>query len=330
LPGGPPVVYDRRAMSGPTEGHGHSLAHIWLSLAANVGIAVAKGVAAFVTGSGALLAETIHSVADCGNQVLLLIGVRGARKAPTESHPLGYGRNAFFWSFMVALLLFSLGGMFSIYEGVHKFFVPDPVERVWVGVGILLFSLLLEVGSLWGALREMTRRRRGRSLARFVRETTDSDLVVVFGENLAAVLGLGLALAALLLSHLTRDPRWDAVGSIAIGVVLIVVAVFLAIEVKSLLVGERADAELEAVVRDVVASEPTMRSVWRIITVQQGPGEVILAMKVEFDHGLPARAITEVINRFEGKLRARRPDAKWIFVEPDLPASRPAGAPAAH
>jgi cation diffusion facilitator family transporter len=315
-------------MSGPAEGHGHSLAHIWLSLAANLGIALAKGLAAFFTGSGALLAETIHSVADCGNQVLLLIGVRGARQAPTESHPLGYGRTAFFWSFMVALLLFSLGGMFSIYEGIHKLLVPDPVEKVWLGVAILVFSLALEAGSLWAVARQMTRHRRGRTLLRFLRETTESDLVVVFGENFAAVVGLGLALAALLLSHATHDPRWDAAGSIGIGVVLIVVAVFLAVEVKSLLVGERADPELEAIVHEVAASEATMRSIWRIITIQQGPGEVILAMKVEFDHGLPAREITEVINRFEGKLRARRPDARWIFVEPDLPASRPAAAAA--
>ncbi len=301
-------------------GHGHSLTHIWLSLAANVGIALAKGVAAFFTGSGALLAETIHSVADCGNQVLLLIGVRGARKAPTESHPLGYGRNAFFWSFMVAVLLFSLGGMFSIYEGFHKFLVPDPVEKVWLGLAILGFSLVLETASLWGATREMRKRSRAKPLMRFVRDTTDSDLVVVFGENLAAVLGLGLAVGALILSHLTGDARWDAAGSIAIGVVLVVVAIFLAIEVKSLLVGERADPELEIALREIVADEPAMHAVWRIITVQQGPGEVMLAMKVEFDHALSAKEMPEVINRFEERLRARRPDVKWIFVEPDARA----------
>ena len=280
-------------------------------------IALAKGVAAFFTGSGALLAETIHSTADCGNQVLLLIGLRGAMRPPTESHPLGYGRNAFFWSFMVALLLFSLGGMFSIYEGVHKLFEPEAVEQVWLGVGILGFSLALEAASLWGAIREMGKRNPAKSLFRGVRDTTDSDLVVVFGENLAAVLGLGFALAAVLGSHVTHDPRWDAAGSVAIGVVLIVVAVFLAVEVKSLLVGERADPQMEAAVREVVASEPAMQAVWRIITVQQGPGEVVLAMKVQFEDALPAREITDVIDRFEGKLRARRPDARWIFVEPD-------------
>jgi cation diffusion facilitator family transporter len=304
-------------MGHATEIPGHSLVHIWLSLAANVGIALAKGVAAFFTGSGALLAETIHSAADCGNQVLLLIGLRGAMKPPSESHPLGYGRNAFFWSFMVAVLLFSLGGMFSIYEGVHKLFEPEAVEQVWLGVGILGFSLALEAASLWGAVREMGKRNPGKSLFRVVRDTTDSDLVVVFGENLAAVLGLGLALAAVLGSHVTHDPRWDAAGSVAIGVVLIVVAVFLAVEVKSLLVGERADPQMEAAVREVAASEPAMQAVWRIITVQQGPGEVVLAMKVQFEDALPAREMTDVINRFEGKLRARRPDARWIFVEPD-------------
>jgi len=305
-------------MSSDPEGHGQSLTHIWLSLAANVGIALAKGVAAFFTGSGAMLAETIHSAADCGNQVLLLIGVRGAQKPPSESHPLGYGRNAFFWSFMVALLLFSLGGMFSIYEGIHKVLVPEPVEKVWLGVGILAFSMVLEAVSLWGAVREMRKRGRQKSLMRFVRDTTDSDLVVVFGENSAAVLGLGLALGALALAEVTGDARWDAAGSIGIGVVLIVVAIFLAIEVKSLLVGERAEPELEHAVREIVTGEPGMQAVWRIITVQQGPGEVMLAMKVEFDPALSAREISGAINRFEERLRARRPDAKWIFVEPDL------------
>jgi cation diffusion facilitator family transporter len=305
-------------MGNPAGSHGHSLAHIYLSLAANLGIAVAKGVAAFFTGSGAMLAETIHSVADCGNQVLLLIGVRGARKAPSESHPLGYGRNAFFWSFMVALLLFSLGGMFSIYEGIHKILEPEPVEKVWLGVGILAFSLVLEAGSLWGAVREMRKRSRQKPLMRFVRDTTDSDLVIVFGENAAAVLGLGLALGALALAHVTGDARWDAAGSIGIGLVLIIVAVFLAVEVKSLLVGERAEPELELAVREIVTGEPAMQAVWRIITVQQGPGEVLLAMKVEFAPAVSAREIPEAINRFETKLRARRPDARWIFVEPDI------------
>jgi cation diffusion facilitator family transporter len=306
------------ADSAESQGHGHSLAHIYFSLAANLGIAIAKGVAAFFTGSGAMLAETIHSVADCGNQVLLLIGVRGAQKAPTESHPLGYGRNAFFWSFMVALLLFSLGGMFSIYEGVHKIIEPEPVEKVWIAVGILAFSLALEAGSLWGAVREMRKRSRQKPIMRFVRDTTDSDLVVVFGENAAAVLGLALALGALVLAHVTGDARWDAVGSIAIGVVLIVVAVFLAVEVKSLLVGERAEPELEHAVREIVTAEPAMQAVWRIITVQQGPGEVMLAMKVEFAPAVSAKEIPVAINRFEAKLRERRPDAKWIFVEPDV------------
>ncbi len=316
-------------MAHASEGHGHSLVHIWLALFANTGIAIVKGVAAFFTGSGALLAETIHSVADSGNQILLLIGVHGARKPPTESHPLGYGRNAFFWSFMVAVMLFSLGGMFSIYEGVHKFLVPEPVARVWLGVGILLFSIALEAGSLWGALREVGRRSGGRPLLRFVRETTDSDLVVVVGEDVAATLGLLLALAAVLLSHFTHDPRWDALGSAAIGVVLVVVAVFLAIEVKSLLVGERADPTFEATIREVAATEPGMRAVWRIITVQQGPGEVVVTMKAEFDPGLPAREIADIINRFEVRLRARRPDARWIFVEPDRPHARPGAVPAA-
>src|SRR5262249_48662911 len=191
-------------------------------------IAVFKGGAAFYTGSGALLAETIHSFADCANQLLLLLGVRQSSQKPDSLHPLGYGRSLYFWSFMVALLLFSGGGMFSIYEGIHKLQHPDPVENVWVGVAILLFSLLLEGWSAFSNVRELNRRRGKVAFFKYLRDTKDSDLIVVFGENSAATLGLLFALSALGLSYVTHDGRWDAAGSLVIGLVLIGVALFLA------------------------------------------------------------------------------------------------------
>jgi cation diffusion facilitator family transporter len=291
--------------------------HILQSLAVNVTIAIAKGAAAIFTGSGAMLAETLHSSADCSNQLLLLMGVKRSARPPDAQHPLGYGRALYFYSFIVALLLFSGGGVFSIYEGVHKLSHPEPVERVELGLGILVFSLLLEGWATWGNLREMKARRGQTPLLTYLRETKDSDLVVVFGENSAAVLGLGLAIVALVVAAVTGDPRWDAVGSIAIGVVLVGVAVFLGVEVQSLLLGERADPAIEAAVRAQVQDDPNIDELLRLITLQQGPGEVLVAMKVKLAGGLSAKAAVDAINTFEVALKARRPDIRWCFVEPD-------------
>jgi cation diffusion facilitator family transporter len=222
----------------------HGTGHIIQSLAVNVLIAAVKAGAAFYTKSGAMLAEALHSFSDCGNQILLLIGVKQAKKSPDEKHPLGYGRAVYFWSFMVALLLFLGGGSFSIYEGVHKVLHPEPVENVWVGLGILFVSLLLEGGATLSNIKELNKRRGKKRFMTYLRDTTDSDLVVVFGENSAAVLGLGFAILALGLAASTHDGKWDGIGSIAIGLVLVGVAAFLAIEVSSLLIGEAADPDV--------------------------------------------------------------------------------------
>lgn len=291
--------------------------HIFQSLAVNVTIALAKGVAAVVTGSGAMLAETLHSSADCTNQLLLLLGVKRAAKAPDAQHPLGYGRSLYFYSFIVALLLFSGGGVFSIYEGVHKLSHPEPVERPWLGLGILVFSLLLEGWATWGNLKEMKARRGSTPLFRYLKDTKDSDLIVVFGENSAAVLGLAFAIAAVALAMVTGDGRWDAGGSIAIGLVLVGVAVFLGTEVKSLLIGERADPAIEAAVKAQVDEDPNIDALLRLITLQQGPGEVIVAMKVRLIAGLSGAQVVEAINAFEAALKVRRPEIRWSFVEPD-------------
>ena len=295
-----------------------STSHILQSLAVNALIATAKGVAAFFTGSGAMLAETIHSFADCGNQLLLLLGVKQARRAPDPSHPLGYGRALYFWSFIVALLLFSGGGLYSIYEGIHKLQHPEPVERVWLGFVILGFSLVLEGWSTIGNVVELRKRAAGRPFVRFLRETKDSDLVVVFGENSAAVLGLTLAMGSLAVASATGDGRWDAAGSLAIGAVLVAVAIFLAREVKSLIIGESADRDVEQAARAVLSDSPGIVEILRIITVQQGPGEVMVAMKVRCKDGLSGAELIDAINDYETRLHAKCPEVRWSFVEPDV------------
>jgi len=294
-----------------------STREILKSLVVNVLIAVAKGVAAALTGSGAMLAETLHSLADCGNQLLLLRGVRQARRPADHDHPFGYGRSMYFYSFIVALLLFFGGGVFSIYEGVHKLEEPEPVGEITVALIILAISLLLEGWSTLGNLRAMARRRGQKPLLRYLRETKDSDLIVVFGENSAAVLGLVFALAAVGLSRLTRDGRWDAIGSLAIGLVLVGVASFLAREVKSLLVGEAADPSLVKAFEELAELDPNVDRVLNVLTMQQGPGEIIVAAKLKFRAGLETDALVEAINAFERALKARLPEVRWSFIEPD-------------
>ena len=300
----------------------HSTSHILQSLVVNFIIAVAKGIGALISGSGSMLAETLHSLADCGNQLLLLMGVKKSRRPPTAAHPLGYGRALYFWSFMVALLLFTGGGMFSIYEAIHKLRHPEPVGDMRLALGILGLSLALEGWATYKNIVEINARRRGKSVLRFLRESKDSDLVVVFGENSAAVLGLALALVAVGLAAVTGDGTWDAYGSLAIGVVLIGVAVFLAVEVKSLIIGEAADPEIAAAIEATIAEDPRITRLLRLITIQQGPGEVVVVMKAGFVASLTVEEISRVINEFEGRLRARNPEVRWCFVEPDMP--RPA------
>ncbi|MBX7116429.1 MAG: cation diffusion facilitator family transporter [Myxococcaceae bacterium] len=291
--------------------------HVFQSLAANGAIVVAKGIAAVLTGSGAMLAETIHSAADCANQLLLLVGIKKADKPADDQHPLGYGRSVYFWSFLVAMLLFSLGGMFSIYEGVHKLQHPEPVERLGIAVSILVFSLLIEGWATIGNLKEMKKRRGDTPLFKYLRDTKDSDLVVIFGENAAAVVGLTCALAALGAAAVTGDGRYDAVGSLLVGIVLVAVAIFLAIEIQSLLIGESADPAIEKAVRASVERHPEIEAMLRLITIQQGPGQVMVAMKLKLKPNLDGAQVVAAINTVEVELKREVPDVKWCFVEPD-------------
>jgi cation diffusion facilitator family transporter len=245
--------------------------------------------------------------------------VKQARRPPDANHPLGYGRALYFWSFMVALLLFSGGGVFSIYEGLHKIQHPEPVGDILAGVIVLGLAFALEGYATLGNLREMKARRGATPLFRYLRETKDSDLVVVFGEIAAAVLGLVLAMGALVLARSTGDGRWDGAGSLAVGVVLVGVAIFLAKEIKSLLVGESADPAIDARARAIALADPHIDEILRMITVQQGPGEVVVALKVKMKPGLvTGGALCAAINAFESRLQAEIPEVKWSFVEPDL------------
>jgi cation diffusion facilitator family transporter len=293
--------------------------HIIQSLVVNLLIATVKAVAAYFTKSGSMLAEALHSFSDCGNQLLLLVGVWQAKKPADNTHPFGYGRAIYFWSFMVALMLFLGGGAFSIYEGVHKIREPEPVERVWLGVGILAVSLALEGAATLSNIRELNKRRGKRGFFQYLKDTTDSDLVVVFGENSAAVLGLFFAIAALVLAATTGDGRWDGIGSCAIGLVLVGVAAFLAIEVSSLLLGEAAPPEITEAAHEIAEKFPELEKVLNVITMQQGPGEVLVHVKIAFIPTLTVEEACRVINNYEAALREARSEVRWVFVEPDIP-----------
>lgn len=237
-------------------GGGHGNKAVVAALLANAGIAVAKFVGFAITGSASMLAESIHSVADSGNQGLLLLGGKRARKRADEEHPFGYGRERYFWAFVVALVLFSLGGAFATYEGISKIRQPHDVESPGVAIGILLFAILLETFSFRTAIVEANHVREGAPWWQFIRRSKNPELPVVLLEDLGALVGLGLALAAVVATLVTDDPLWDGIGTLSIGVLLSVIAVVLAMEMKSLLLGETADARVQAAIRAAIEGEP--------------------------------------------------------------------------
>jgi len=298
-------------------GKADSLKTVLLALGANFAIFVSKMVAALLTGSGSMLAEAVHSLADCGNQGLLLIGMRQSRRAPSPEHPLGYGMVVYFWSFLVALLLFSVGGLFSFYEGVHKLHHPEPLHWPWLAIGVLAFGFAMESFSMWGCLREVNKARGAKSLWRWFRESRQSELIVVFGEDLAALLGLALALAAVVVTLVTGDPLYDALGSIAIGVLLCVVAGFVARQVASLLIGQSAEAGLREAIVAFVGEQADVEHVFNVITLQLGP-DIMVATKAQMRGELSGRELVDAINRVEAAMKARFPEIRWSFFEPDF------------
>jgi cation diffusion facilitator family transporter len=297
-------------------GKADSVRTILYALGANLAIAVAKTAAAVFTGSSAMLAEAIHSFADSGNQGLLLWGMRQAKRPPSPDYPLGWGKALFYWSFMVALVLFSLGGLFSLYEGWHKLAHPEPIKYAWLAVGILVFGLAAETVSLRACLHEVAKVQGKRTLWRWFRESRQSELVVILGEDLAALLGLTLALLAVLLTVFTGNPAWDALGSMAIGAVLIVVAVMVGIEVKALLIGQSADPEVVARMQEFLAAQPHVETVFRIVTLQLGTS-LLVSVKAKLK-ARTARELVDTINRVEVATRAAFPEIQWLFFEPDV------------
>ena len=294
-------------------GKADSLKTIFYALGANFAIFVAKAVAAAITGSGAMTAEAVHSLADCGNQLLLLLGLKQAKVPPSADYPLGRGKEIYFWSFLVALLLFSVGGAFSIYEGLHKLQEPEPVKWPWLAIGVLAFGIVAESFSMYGCMTEVNKARGTHSLWRWFRESRQSELIVIFGEDLAALLGLVFALFAVLLTVLTGNPIFDAIGTLAIGVLLVVVAIFVAIEVKALLVGQSADAQTNAAIREFLAGRAEIVRVFNLITLQLG-SEIMVAVKAEVRSG----DVVAAINAVEKDMRARFPEVRWSFFEPDV------------
>lgn len=296
-----------------------SLKAVLVALGANFGIAVAKAVAAVFTSSGAMLAEALHSFADCGNQVLLLVGMRQAEKPASDSHPMGYGKVAYFWSLMVAVLLFSVGGVFSLYHGIHALQHPEPVKYLLPSIGVLAIAVLLEGYALRGALQAIRHERGEHTLWRWFRDTRQSELMVVVGEDVAALSGLTIALLALSLTALTGNPVFDAAGTVAVGALLVVVAVLVLFEVKSLITGESVAPALRADIRAFVEAQPEVERVVNMITQQFG-GYIMVALKVKMTR-MPSdvalvSAINDVEERMQQQFKAYR--LKYSFFEPDL------------
>jgi len=312
-----PVVKNSMVNENMSQG-ADPLKSIFYALFANGAIAIAKGFAAWVTGSGAMLAEAIHSVADCSNQLLLLLGIKRAKKPPSPDYPLGYGKEIYFWSFIVALMLFTLGGVFSIYEGWHKLHQPEALRSPWLAVGVLVFAMVAEGLSLLGCMREINKiRPANQSYWRWFRDTRQSELMVVFGEDLAALLGLSLATAALLAAIVTGNPIYDAWGSIAIGLLLIVVAVLIGVEIKALLVGQGVEAHTRAEMITFLENEASIDKVFNLLTLQMG-NDVMVAVKAKMTAMDSAQELVADINRSEALFRQRFPQVQWLFFEPDV------------
>lgn len=292
-----------------------SVRTILYALGANLAIAVAKTGAAITTGSSAMLAEAIHSYADSGNQVLLLWGMKQARRPASADYPLGWGKALFFWSFIVAIVLFTLGGLFSLYEGWHKLRHPEDLNNPWVAVGILVFGLVAESVSMRACLQEVNKVRGERTVWRWFRESRQSELVVILGEDFAALLGLALALIAVLMTMLTGNPMWDGLGSMWIGVILIVVAAGIAREIMALLIGQSADPQDVARLRRFVEAREGVDKVYRVLTLQLGTS-LMVALKVKINAKSAAELVSR-INEVEAALRIEFPEIQWLFFEPD-------------
>ncbi len=303
-------------MSAGKEG---SVRAILYALGANFGIAVSKFGAAWWTNSGSMLAEAIHSTADCVNQLLLLLGMKEAKRPESADHPLGHHRVTYFWSMIVALLLFFMGGAFSVYEGIERLRHPHPLENGLVALAVLGVAVVLEAFSLAGAMREIRKTADGKDFLRWFRETRESELMVVAGEDIAALAGLTFAFIAVAAALATGNPLWDAAGTIGVGIVLMVIAVLVMIEVKALIVGESAAPEQREAVQRFVAAQPEVAEVLNVITLAWGD-KVVIAVKARMAEAeaISGAELVDRINAVEARMQAEFPQAKWVFFEPDV------------
>ena len=293
---------------------------ILTAMFANLGIAIAKFVAYVFTSSSSMLAESIHSVADTSNQALLLLGGRRARKHATAEHPFGYGRERYFWSFVVALVLFSLGGLFAIYEGWHK--LGDEghgVSNAGWAIGVLVLGIFFEGTAFRAAVKESRPLKGTSSWWEFIRHSRSPELPVVLLEDFGALTGLVLALVGVSVAAITGDARWDAYGTIAIGVLLVVIAAVLVFEMKSLLIGESARAPMRKKIVEAIESTEGMKTVLDLRTQHVGPDQLLVGAEVELDAGLSTDEVAAVIDCAEARIREAVPIAKMIYIEPEIP-----------
>lgn len=293
-----------------------SIKSILFALLANLGIAITKTVAAVITGSGAMLAEAIHSYADCGNQGLLFLGLKAMKKIPDQEHPLGYGKEIYFWSFIVALVLFSMGGLFSVYEGIHKISAHEGLKSPMIAIVVLSVSIVLESASLFGCLKQINKLRHNMSLSKWIRTSRQSELLVVLGEDIAALMGLTFALISVTLASITGNPIFDAIGSIGIGALLILVSFFLAVKVKSLLIGQSADDDTRLQIRKVLEARKEIDSILNMITLQLGH-QIMVAIKAKMAKTDTVDQLIKNINTCESELKKEISAIEWVFFEPD-------------
>src|SRR5215216_2668422 len=305
-------------MAGTGDGH-ESGAAILAAFLANIGIATAKFAGYLITGSSSLLAESIHSVADSSNQGLLVLGGRQATRPPSELHQFGYGRVRYFWAFVVAVVLFTLGGVFSVYDGYHKIADPHDIDSPGVAIVILVLAAAFEGFALRTAARHAKPQRGTRSWARYIRESRSPELPVLLLEDSGALLGLFFAFTGVALAVVTGNPVFDGIGTLAIGALLLCVAVVLAIEMRSLLIGESAAPELQGQIEAAFATSPSVRRVIHVLTQHLGPDELLVAAKIEFEPTLTTAALVDAINAAEARVRATPGlgNAR-IYVEPDF------------
>ena len=297
---------------------GGSLKAIVAAMVANGGIAIAKFIAYLVTGSASMLAESIHSAADTSNQGLLILGGRRARKIEDDEHQFGYGRERYFWAFVVAMVLFALGGVFSIFEGIEKIRDPHELESLGWAVGVLIFGIVLEGFSFRTAIVESKKVKGDRTWWQFIRTSRSPELPVVLLEDAGAQVGMVLALVGVGLAAWTGNPVWDGIGTLSIGVLLLVIAITLTVEMQSLLIGEAATDANVRMIKSLVEASPHVNRIIELKTQHIGPEEILVAGKIEFDAALSSVAISQAIDQIESDLRQASPLEMRIYIEPDV------------